>query len=692
MSSVPATRGNQFKNSSWLALAPFAAVAFGLAFWGFGQHCTGTPCSFPTALEQIGQSVNLVRGRGSFTFGKDPWQLVFAQWLVPLAAILTAAKLFLQSLRRDLKVAFARRSRDHVIVCGLGDTGRAIAERLREVGERVVAVDLDATSVNALAVEDVGAPAIQGDAKSAATLRIAGVRRAKALVVTTGNDTTNLEIALAAAQRAPAVFRGTGKLVVAPEMRTDWLFERFLSQSAAGLSSESVDFQIFNRSEMAARLLYRRTFFVTQVARACQTEIAVIGFGDLGRAIVAQGLRTAFALPGHRLRVAVFDATPEPAHAKFRVLYPGADNFAVIDAIEAHLTGQEPESCALLSSAFERQIAAVFVCLPDDAEALFVATQARGMLDRQGQLSVPVFVRTRARRKLADLLAQGQDRPLVPDRLVPFSDCVDLLASGLTADREIDLLARACHETYLDTVQDQPRGGAGRLPWPMLPELFRRSNRLFADHLEIKLRAAGLRSCPAATPRLLTLTDAELETLAAAEHWRWFIERRMAGWQYGAIRDDLRLQHPALKDWVDLPHPVRVQTRAIVERIPAILARLGRDLRREHVVVYDPARPETAVSALDTFDPVGPEHLVLALDLESSGSLAIALRAASKPHVTLRLRCGAHDTRFAGLADGEIRLLRERIDVCSDAVEDSTMSSAPEPSCSQERTSSLGLT
>ena len=88
MSPVPATRGNQFKNSSWLALAPFAAVAFGLAFWGFGHHCTGNPCTFPTALEQIGQSVNLVRGRGSFTFGKDPWQLVLAQWLVPLAAIL----------------------------------------------------------------------------------------------------------------------------------------------------------------------------------------------------------------------------------------------------------------------------------------------------------------------------------------------------------------------------------------------------------------------------------------------------------------------------------------------------------------------------------------------------------------------------------------------------------------------------
>lgn len=691
---MTATRGNHFKSSSWLALAPFAAVAFGLAFWGFGHHCTGNPCTFPTSLEQIGQSANLVRGRGNFTFGKDPWQLVLAQWLVPLAAILTAAKLFLQSLRRDLKVAFARRSRDHVIVCGLGDTGRAIAERLREAGKRVVAVDLDATSVNALAVEDVGAPAIQGDAKSAATLRIAGVRRAKALVVTTGNDATNLEIALAAAQRAPAVFRGTGKLVIAPEMRTDWLFERFLSQSAAGLSSESVDFQIFNRSEMAARLLYRRTFFVTQAARARQTEIAVIGFGDLGRAVVAQGLRTAFALPGHHLRAAVFDTDPEAAHAKFRVLYPGADAFAVIDAAKAHLTGQEPESCGLLLRTFERQIGAVFVCLPDDTEALFVATQARGMLDRQGQLSVPVYVRTRTRRKLADLLAQGQDSPPVPDRLVPFSDCVDLLASGLAADQEMDTLARACHETYLDTVQDQPGGGAGRLPWPMLPELFRRSNRLFADHLEIKLRAAGLRSSPAPTPRLLTLTDAELETLAATEHWRWFTERGMAGWQYGAVRDDLRLQHPALTDWADLPDAVRAQTRTIVARIPAILARVGREVRREHLVVYDPERPDFAANALGTFDPAGTVHLIIVMDLGTPASQAFALRAASKPHVTLRLRtCGAAPNgRIIGLACEEVLLLRERIDGCSDAAEDSATLLGPTQGCAHEPVPSLVLT
>lgn len=669
---MPGPRGSQFKNSSWLALAPFSAIAFGLAYWGFGHHCAGTPCVFPTALEQFERSFDLVRGRGSFIFGKDPWQLVLAQWLVPLAALLTAAKLFLQSLRRDLKVAFARRSRDHVIVCGLGETGRAIAEQMREAGERVVAVDLDATSINALAVEDGGAPVLQGDAKSAATLRIAGLRRAKALVVTTGNDAANLEIALAAAQRAGTAFLESGKLVIAPEMRTDWLYEHFLSRSATGLSTERVDFQIFNHSEIVARALNRRAFVLARAAaQADRSEIVVIGFGDMGRAVVAQGLLTGFARPGHHLEVAVFDADPEAAHAKFRTLYPGADTFATIVATKARLTEQEPEQCGLLDSAFARGIVAVFVCLPNEDHALFVATQARGLLDRQGRLAVPVLVRTRARRKLADLLARGQDNAFLPERLVPFGDRTDLLASGLIGDRQTDTLARACHEAYLDTVQTLPGGGASQLPWPMLPELFRRSNRLFADHLEIALRAAGLRSSPAAVPRLLAFTDRDIETLAAGEHWRWCVERRMAGWQYGEIRDDLRRRHPSLRDWADLPDASRSQTRNIVARIPAILARVGREIRRERVIVYDPEKPESVADVLDGFDGAGFEHVVLVLDLGAAGGLPLALRAVSKPQVTLRLSGpgAARGACFAGLTENEGLLLRARIDGCTDAPE-----------------------
>lgn len=677
---MPGTRGNQFQTRAWLALAPFAIVAFGLAYWGFDHQCTGTPCTSPTGLERVEHAFDLVRGRGGFALGKDPWQLVLAQWLLPLAAGLTAAKLFLQSLRRDLRVAFARRSRDHVIVCGLGDTGRAITEQLRAAGARVVAIDLDATSVNALAVADAGAPTIRGDARSTATLRIAGLRRARALVVTTGNDTTNLEIALTVAQDASALARAGGKLVVAPEMRTDWLFERFLRQTETSLSSERVDFQIFNRSEIAARVLYRRPVFAARAAAGvAETVIAVIGFGDLGRAVLAQGALTGFALPGHRLRAIVLDAEPEAALAKFHTLYPGSDDIVATEPIKGRLTGQEPDTNGLLAKAIERGLAAVFVCLPDDADALFVATRVRGMLDGEEQRGIPVFVRTRARRKIADFLALGQDNPPVADRFVPFGDCADLIASNLLADRQIDRTAQACHDAYLEAVggeldQEDAKGQAGHLPWPMLPELFRRSNRLFADHIEIKLRAAGLRSSPAASPRPLAFTQAECDGLAAHEHGRWVAERRMAGWDHGAVRDDLRLRHPALVDWADLPTAMQAQTRSIVARIPAILARIGLEIRRDLLVVCRPGAIEDAASLLEAFDPAGIGHLVLVLDPNEPESRSLALRAVSKPHVTLRLQRPAAalgDTPsltraagFTGLSEIERRLLNERIDGC----------------------------
>ncbi|GEP01193.1 NAD-binding protein [Methylobacterium haplocladii] len=684
MAQASSTRGgSQFRNSSWLALAPFAALAFGLAFWGFDQHCVGEPCVRPSTLEQVGKSFDLVRGRGSFGFGKDPWQLVFAQWLMPLAAVLAAAKLFLQSLRRDIKVAFARRSRGHVIVCGLGSTGRAIAEGLREAGERVVTVDLDASSVNALAVEDAGAPTIQGDARSAAVLGIAGLPRARALVVATGNDAANLEIALAAAERSASTFRGAGRLAIVPEMRADWLFERFLSQNAVGLGSAAVEFRILNRSEVAARLLFQRPVFAAFAAgRPARSDIAVIGFGDVGHAVVAHGLRTAFALPGCRLRIAVLDKAAEAAEAKFRLLHPGADAIAEIEPVKAHLTPDQPENCKQLSDLLSaRRIEAVFVCIPDDEEALFVATQAREMLDRQGRLAIPVFVRTAERRKLGDILARAQGNDLLPDRLVPFGDRSELLAAGVIADGDVDVLARASHEAYLDTLDGQPGDGPSRQPWIALPELFRRSNRLFADHLEFKLRAAGLRSCPAVEPRCYDLSQQDLETIATAEHGRWLAERRLAGWQYGKKRDDLCFRHPALVEWADLPSAVQDQVRTVVARIPAILARVGREIRRERVVRVDPRAPEAAAAILDRFAPEGGEHLVLALDLTEAAAWPLALRAVSIPNVTLQF-LGPPPTRSAGpagLAAEDVARLRERTDGCVDPAAETRAGDAGEP-------------
>ena len=90
---------------------------------------------------------------------------------------------------------------EHVIVCGWGRVGRAIAEELMASGTDLVVVDLDATRVAEATV-----PAIVGDATDDRTLEAAGLRRARALVAALDNDAANLFVTLSARSLCPDLF------------------------------------------------------------------------------------------------------------------------------------------------------------------------------------------------------------------------------------------------------------------------------------------------------------------------------------------------------------------------------------------------------------------------------------------------------------------------------------------------------
>ncbi len=89
----------------------------------------------------------------------------------------------------------------HTIVCGWGRVGRAVADDLVEAGQSVVVVDLDADRV-----ANVPYPTVVGDATLDATLRTAGIGRAKALVAALDADAENLFVTLSARAIVPGLF------------------------------------------------------------------------------------------------------------------------------------------------------------------------------------------------------------------------------------------------------------------------------------------------------------------------------------------------------------------------------------------------------------------------------------------------------------------------------------------------------
>jgi Trk K+ transport system NAD-binding subunit len=93
--------------------------------------------------------------------------------------------------------------RNHVVVAGIGRVGYQVVRELLELRETIVAVEMASGALLLGELFDRGIPVIQGNARLTSTLEQAGVASAKAVIVTTSDDLTNLDIALTARDLNP---------------------------------------------------------------------------------------------------------------------------------------------------------------------------------------------------------------------------------------------------------------------------------------------------------------------------------------------------------------------------------------------------------------------------------------------------------------------------------------------------------
>jgi voltage-gated potassium channel Kch len=603
-----------YRLKDWWVIGPLWAIAFALGFWGF--LLCGHSCQIDSVGDAAIKTIGLVRGSGNYSFSKDPAQLVIAQYMLPAVLLISGAQLFLVNLIHDLRVAMARRARDHVIVCGLGDTGRKIVEGLRESGKTVIAITLDTDSAHALACEHLGVTVLKADAMQRGVLKLAGIGRAEAIVAATGSDAQNLEIGL----RAAEVLAGNNRkpVTVLAEMRSGWLMDTLAGHRSAVLGGPEVEFQLFNLQINAARALLRTAAFGRALPSAARTpHIAVAGFGGVAHELVRHAICSNFAVPGLRVRFSVFDAIAVEAEALFRQARPGLAGLADFsfhqfvfsatgewEAVEGELRAAAPD--------------AIVVALGSDEDGLRTALQFRAALDKLDQFATPVFVRLKEQHKLGQFLKAVEARPLLPDRVVAFGEVRELTAPGVLLNHELDIMARAAHEAYLETANARERSPA-TVPWERLPEGYKAANRSFADHIAATLRFAGHRLVMGCSS-VVAFDEQTVEKLAQAEHWRWCTEQRANGWTHGDIRNDVLKQTPLLQDWQDIPEGARKFNRELVARIPQIVARAGAGIKRERVAILNDTEsldavmaggPAGAITVL-VIDPSREDHWVVA--------------------------------------------------------------------------------
>ncbi|MFK0191043.1 NAD-binding protein [Kitasatospora sp. NPDC090308] len=122
---------------------------------------------------------------------------------VPVATAIVVEAL--ASGRRGLPRPPGARTRDHVIVVGLGNVGTRVATLVHGTGLPVVCLERDPQARGIAAARALGIPVLIGEGPLEAQLKQARVKHARAVVAVTSDDAANLEAALEARAVRPEV-------------------------------------------------------------------------------------------------------------------------------------------------------------------------------------------------------------------------------------------------------------------------------------------------------------------------------------------------------------------------------------------------------------------------------------------------------------------------------------------------------
>lgn len=562
----------------WPGVAALCVVAFGCGVYGFAASCaeapTADPCKpAPQPLDLVYLSLQLFIWQSGAVLQANEvngW-LQAARFLAPASFGIAAVCAFMALFRDRWAALRARYRRGHVIVCGLGDRGLAVARHLRDAGETVVQVDVLEPRLGPRSAHSVGA-VIVGDATDPVVLRRAGLSKARHLVAVCGDDALNAEVvARAAAETAGARHVLTCHAHVAHPALWERLRPREVSSTRDGTSR----LQFFSTVDLAARAVVGAAL---PPSEAGAPHLLVAGGGPVAERTIANAAESWRVMSGvARLRITVADTAAAARVAALDAAYPRiADG---CDLVPCEFDPAGPGPVERLLDRIEQLPAVSTVCLTglDDARLL---AWALGVLHATADTAFPIVVAA-AREEGLDLLAVDAGDGGRRLRIVGAAE------RGCTAEAVLggthELLARTIHAEY---IRAQAAAGHSAVsnpsmqPWSMLPESLRESNRRQADDLVTKIASERCTLVPLSAwdgPDFAFTPD-EIERLAEREHARWLDERK--DWSYGRTKSVADKVSPHLVPWARLDEATKQIDRNTVEKIPQFLARVGLGIRR----------------------------------------------------------------------------------------------------------------
>jgi Trk K+ transport system NAD-binding subunit len=106
---------------------------------------------------------------------------------------------------KEWEMAVASTMNKHIVLIGLGHLGYRVTQRLYEMGESVVVIEIQLGTHTTSAAREMGIPIIQADARHPGGLEAANIKDAKTIILASQDDAMNLQIALKARSLNPKI-------------------------------------------------------------------------------------------------------------------------------------------------------------------------------------------------------------------------------------------------------------------------------------------------------------------------------------------------------------------------------------------------------------------------------------------------------------------------------------------------------
>lgn len=368
----------------WAIVGSFGFVVFALGCVGFAAVDSAQDDTLDVAY----RSLQLFSTEGGDVPGQTPVALEIARFLAPLVALGFAAVVLrsVVELLREERLYGLRSG--HVVICGLGRSGGALADVLgtgHSHRSQVVGIALDGANPGVARARNAHARVLLGNATEDKVLRRARVRVARAVVVLCGDDTTNAEVA-AEVKR----FVGRGPQ---PRILLGIKDRRLAMELVSALSSDGSVTPVNLPAKAASQMVDR----LPAAPDGSEPHALIVGFGSLGQAVARQLIETS---ESNVVRITAVDREADRKAGAVRDEV-GADHCCELADHPCDFVSHGFQSLAFLDG--RPPVTAVFVCVSDDALSATLALQLR----RSARLAVstPIVVRvTEVDRGLGGLL------------------------------------------------------------------------------------------------------------------------------------------------------------------------------------------------------------------------------------------------------------------------------------------------